>query len=108
LLFVLHSITTNETFILSLHDALPFFMAVSTVLGALSVLLFVKIDESLIGFLFAFSAGSSVYIGACDLIPEINKTRGRKAPVLVRSEEHTSELQSRENLVCRLLLEKKK
>src|SRR5690606_39533137 len=27
---------------------------------------------------------------------------------LKRSEEHTSELQSRENLVCRLLLEKKK
>src|SRR5207302_7195047 len=26
----------------------------------------------------------------------------------LRSEEHTSELQSRENLVCRLLLEKKK
>src|SRR5690606_35336670 len=30
------------------------------------------------------------------------------APGDVRSEEHTSELQSRENLVCRLLLEKKK
>src|SRR5436309_9020853 len=29
-------------------------------------------------------------------------------PQLKRSEEHTSELQSRENLVCRLLLEKKK
>mgnify|MGYP007026198600 CR=1 FL=1 len=28
--------------------------------------------------------------------------------VLNRSEEHTSELQSRRNLVCRLLLEKKK
>src|SRR5690606_41661839 len=28
--------------------------------------------------------------------------------ILARSEEHTSELQSRENLVCRLLLEKKK
>src|SRR5207302_8035874 len=28
--------------------------------------------------------------------------------VIHRSEEHTSELQSRENLVCRLLLEKKK
>src|SRR5690606_40007278 len=28
------------------------------------------------------------------------------APVAARSEEHTSELQSRENLVCRLLLEK--
>src|SRR5690606_20010161 len=33
-----------------------------------------------------------------------------KAPIggQARSEEHTSELQSRENLVCRLLLEKKK
>src|SRR5690606_40127164 len=29
-------------------------------------------------------------------------------PAPPRSEEHTSELQSRENLVCRLLLEKKK
>src|SRR5690606_39684336 len=27
---------------------------------------------------------------------------------MIRSEEHTSELQSRENLVCRLLLEKRK
>src|SRR2546430_11944580 len=32
-------------------------------------------------------------------------TRGRCGP---RSEEHTSELQSQSNLVCRLLLEKKK
>src|SRR5690606_41075540 len=31
-----------------------------------------------------------------------------KADPKDRSEEHTSELQSRENLVCRLLLEKKK
>src|SRR5690606_21839753 len=30
------------------------------------------------------------------------------AKLTLRSEEHTSELQSRENLVCRLLLEKKK
>src|SRR5688572_32617856 len=30
------------------------------------------------------------------------------APGVVRSEEHTSELQSQSNLVCRLLLEKKK
>src|SRR2546427_3465835 len=29
-------------------------------------------------------------------------------PILCRSEEHTSELQSQSNLVCRLLLEKKK
>src|SRR5690606_39609864 len=34
-----------------------------------------------------------------DLIERLN---------IMRSEEHTSELQSRENLVCRLLLEKKK
>src|SRR6266511_5019382 len=33
---------------------------------------------------------------------------GRRASGSPRSEEHTSELQSRENLVCRLLLEKKK
>src|SRR5207302_8978380 len=31
-----------------------------------------------------------------------------RPPSATRSEEHTSELQSRENLVCRLLLEKKK
>src|SRR5690606_40745406 len=36
-----------------------------------------------------------------------NPRRLLKLPAL-RSEEHTSELQSRENLVCRLLLEKKK
>src|SRR5690606_40822045 len=33
---------------------------------------------------------------------------GIQACAAARSEEHTSELQSRENLVCRLLLEKKK
>src|SRR2546427_9367146 len=32
----------------------------------------------------------------------------RVAPLAARSEEHTSELQSQSNLVCRLLLEKKK
>src|SRR2546430_13615470 len=31
-----------------------------------------------------------------------------RPPLVVRSEEHTSELQSQSNLVCRLLLEKKK
>src|SRR5690606_41566583 len=42
--------------------------------------------------------------------PHLQELRypGRAAHVGVRSEEHTSELQSRENLVCRLLLEKKK
>src|SRR2546428_4532931 len=36
------------------------------------------------------------------------KTTQRSASVADRSEEHTSELQSRSDLVCRLLLEKKK
>src|SRR3712207_8970844 len=35
-------------------------------------------------------------------------TRHRRARTSARSEEHTSELQSRQYLVCRLLLEKKK
>src|SRR5690606_41773889 len=47
------------------------------------------------------------------LLYELERTGGRYghrcAPArTARSEEHTSELQSRENLVCRLLLEKKK
>src|SRR5690349_15153387 len=42
-----------------------------------------------------------------DSHPEIAEQL-RKNPALVRSEEHTSELQSRRDLVCRLLLEKKK
>src|SRR6266700_7549014 len=40
----------------------------------------------------------------------LDRLVGRARPLVERdrSEEHTSELQSRENLVCRLLLEKKK
>src|SRR5690606_41220856 len=40
--------------------------------------------------------------------PYSYSTRTRCPTGKVRSEEHTSELQSREKLVCRLLLEKKK
>jgi len=58
-------------------------LALATIVGALTVTLFVTIDEPVIGFLFAFSAGCSLYVGASDLIPEINKTRGRRAPLLV-------------------------
>src|SRR5690349_22365805 len=43
------------------------------------------------------------------LIAMLMRSRSRSAPNCVpRSEEHTSELQSRRDLVCRLLLEKKK
>src|SRR5260370_22340787 len=41
-------------------------------------------------------------------LPEVASTRRRPAFRYCRSEEHTSELQSHLNLVCRLLLEKKK
>src|SRR5207302_11291029 len=40
--------------------------------------------------------------------PSPSRTRTSRRTRCSRSEEHTSELQSRENLVCRLLLEKKK
>src|SRR3712207_7611734 len=47
-----------------------------------------------------------------DVGPHLERTRPRGAVLargeVVRSEEHTSELQSRQYLVCRLLLEKKK
>src|SRR5688572_31379733 len=45
------------------------------------------------------------------MVPGFETPDGRvKLPAawLIRSEEHTSELQSQSNLVCRLLLEKKK
>src|SRR5215208_5654183 len=42
--------------------------------------------------------------GGCAPVPRTRGPRGAAA----RSEEHTSELQSRGHLVCRLLLEKKK
>src|SRR5688572_31397424 len=42
-------------------------------------------------------------------VPGLNSTRRCGLAIgLLRSEEHTSELQSQSNLVCRLLLEKKK
>src|SRR5690242_21492336 len=40
--------------------------------------------------------------------PGDRERHGRSMEAVVRSEEHTSELQSHVNLVCRLLLEKKK
>src|SRR2546430_12273582 len=52
---------------------------------------------------------------AREIVPRIRRlaqTAGRPVAILLdtqgRSEEHTSELQSQSNLVCRLLLEKKK
>src|SRR5207253_9455754 len=76
---------TTEIYTLSLHDALPIFAHAA-------------LHEQ-------FCAGGggvkSLEIGCGD--SPITREDGA-----IRSEEHTSELQSRGHLVCRLLLEKKK
>src|SRR5438034_2822753 len=75
---------TTEIYTLSLHDALPIYLA----LGPCGV-------------------GREMRAAA-----ESKPTKGSAWPSLFykicRSEEHTSELQSHSDLVCRLLLEKKK
>src|SRR3712207_6971391 len=48
------------------------------------------------------------WLGAVGAAPDAPPDPGAGGADAVRSEEHTSELQSRQYLVCRLLLEKKK
>src|SRR5690606_41692561 len=81
---------TTEIYTLSLHDALPIFDESRTSLARSAAYL----QESLYGM-------KTIQLYAA------TETAFRKYDGF-RSEEHTSELQSRENLVCRLLLEKKK
>src|SRR3712207_7356499 len=47
-------------------------------------------------------------VGALDAVLHVAGQRVGERVLVARSEEHTSELQSRQYLVCRLLLEKKK
>src|SRR2546428_10102703 len=53
----------------------------------------------------ALEAGAPVPDTKCR--PSVQSIRPRRRDRVPRSEEHTSELQSRSDLVCRLLLEKK-
>jgi zinc transporter ZupT len=55
----------------------------ATVLGILSVFLLEGVSRALMGSAFAFSAGIATYVGASDLIPEINHSRNRVIPLLV-------------------------
>src|SRR5690606_40333982 len=94
LCFFFNDPATTEIYTLSLHDALPIFglevQRVEAVQPQLAGVLAAVGD-----LLFPQHRPDAVFCG-CEVL------KG------ARSEEHTSELQSRENLVCRLLLEKKK
>lgn len=58
-------------------------IGIATVLGVLSVFVVSAIDQAVIGMAFAFSAGAALYVGASDLIPEINKSKSRVPPLVV-------------------------
>src|SRR5690606_42111562 len=83
---------------LSLHDALPIF---TTGEAWPDIAATVMEDQPLAWvFFLVFILVSTFVVLNLFLAVVVN--------AMERSEEHTSELQSRENLVCRLLLEKKK
>src|SRR5690606_41569315 len=93
---------------LSLHDALPIY-AVLVVAGDIDVAKTKKMIQDYFGPIprgaevtrdFPKEAPITEPISATAYDPNIQIP----AVIAARSEEHTSELQSRENLVCRLLL----
>src|SRR3712207_7193364 len=96
-LFFFNDTATTEIYTLSLHDALPIYQIETGNLRLLA-LSAPEPQEGIDAPTF-IEAGYDVYL------PNF---RGVVAPTGLRSEEHTSELQSRQYLVCRLLLEKKK
>src|SRR5688572_585669 len=94
--FVFSDRATTEIYTLSLHDALPIFAAQAESLSS----------GSGIGGELRLALRAAVHTGTAIVLPEPGQlTLGA---MLDRSEEHTSELQSQSNLVCRLLPEKKK
>src|SRR3712207_7704443 len=97
--FFFNDTATTEIYTLSLHDALPICCANSPRIHAKTVW------RLLLGNCDALSGRSSPLTGWS------SRNFGSEhslASIKGRSEEHTSELQSRQYLVCRLLLEKKK
>src|SRR5690606_41640469 len=93
---------TPETYTLSLHDALPIFWSPTTLHGRSG-------PSSTSDCPAPLKMGNCASrISSRKPCTSISVTSSPKSPASMRSEEHTSELQSRENLVCRLLLEKKK
>src|SRR3712207_8583150 len=94
--FFFNDTATTEIYTLSLHDALPILVTQMDVFNRL-------LDTTpLTAAQFGWAALPAL---ALLLLWEGGKAVARRSS---RSEEHTSELQSRQYLVCRLLLEKKK
>src|SRR5699024_12786434 len=91
---------TTELYPLSLHDALPISTGPRGTVSTWSRRACVAPPFVRSPFLSPSSDAPS----SSSLSEALNFTTGQ----IVRSEEHTSELQSRFDLVCRLLLEKKK
>src|SRR2546422_5994807 len=98
LFFFFNDTATTEIYTLSLHDALPIYRQQCDVAGADAKAL----GGERVAELVQHHAGEQR-----EHEPDAREG-GRGAPPIDRSEEHTSELQSRLHLVCRLLLEKKK
>src|SRR5436309_4065369 len=89
--------------LLSLHDALPISYADIFSLYPSYRLFITDGGYAYVRDFDVPSTDQKSYLNGCRITW---KTDG--AELLSRSEEHTSELQSRENLVCRFLLEKKR
>jgi ZIP family zinc transporter/zinc and cadmium transporter len=58
-------------------------IGVATMLGIVAVFLVADVSASAVGIAFAFSAGAATYVGASDLIPEINRSGNRITPLIV-------------------------
>src|SRR5258706_9831900 len=101
LFFFFNDTATTEIYTLSLHDALPILL---TYIQPISYVKLVFTKREILKWTWTFFAD----LGSDSPIKCPYFQRHRKISRFVRSEEHTSELQSLTNLVCRLLLEKKK
>src|SRR5207248_9471884 len=89
----------------SLHDALPIYLAVEASRAALAAARILPQEIDLI--IVATATPDYIFPSTACIMQAKLKIKGCAA-FDIRSEEHTSELQSPYDLVCRLLLEKKK
>ena len=60
-----------------------FGIGAATMVGVIAALLFSNVDAKFTGIALAISSGTIVYVGASDLIPEINKSKDRIPPLVV-------------------------